>query len=253
MMDAAELKEVVRLHGVWATSMGGARADLRGADLSGADLSMVNLCCADLLDANLRGANLIGAKLEGASLSRADLTGADLRKAKLDSAMLRKSVLRSADLRGASLYAVFADGLDARDADMSGADLRNALLSGADLRGANLSGSDLKRAHLNKSNLEGARLPIRIVVDDLDMKIEAATRGDDFDMGEWHSDCGTVHCRAGHAVLMAGPKASKFEESHGPGCTASLIYAASGSHPTPDWNENNESARADMLARAGRA
>ena len=73
-MNAAELAEVLRLHGLWlAGDPGGKWANLRGADLSEANLS----------GADLRGANLSGADLSGADLSEANLSGADLSEANL--------------------------------------------------------------------------------------------------------------------------------------------------------------------------
>ena len=69
-MREKELKEVLKLHGMWLCSEnGGKRADLRGANLR---------------DANLRGADLRGADLRVADLRGADLRGADLRGADID-------------------------------------------------------------------------------------------------------------------------------------------------------------------------
>ena len=66
---AGELKEIVRLHGLWlADPDTGSRANLREAYLSGATLT----------GANLTGASLGGANLSGASLREANLTGATL-------------------------------------------------------------------------------------------------------------------------------------------------------------------------------
>jgi hypothetical protein len=81
---AGELKEIVRLHGLWlADPATGSRANLSGADLSGADLVGANLVGANLrgaslTGADLRAANLIGANLTGANLTGAYLTGANL-------------------------------------------------------------------------------------------------------------------------------------------------------------------------------
>ena len=58
-MTQDEIKEVLRLHGMWLRSEeGGKHANLSGANLRGAYLR----------GANLWGANLSGAKLEGADL-----------------------------------------------------------------------------------------------------------------------------------------------------------------------------------------
>lgn len=76
---AGELKEIVRLHGLWlADPATGSRANLRGANLVGADLSGANLGVANLSGATLYGAYLRGAYLGGADLGVADLSGAYL-------------------------------------------------------------------------------------------------------------------------------------------------------------------------------
>ena len=91
-----ELKEIVRLHGMWLRNeAGGKKADLHdaylcnanlhGADLTGANLTGANLIDANLIDANLSGANLIDANLCNANLIDANLTGADLYGANLTS------------------------------------------------------------------------------------------------------------------------------------------------------------------------
>ena len=78
-MNADELKEVLRLHGMWLRSEpGGSRAVLRSASLRGADLRSASLRGADLRGANLRDANLQGANLRGAHLRGANLGDADL-------------------------------------------------------------------------------------------------------------------------------------------------------------------------------
>ena len=103
-----ELKEIIRLHGLWlADADGGTRANLIDANLSRADLSCANLRGADLRGAYLSCANLSGANLSGADLSGANLSGANL----ID-----------ADLRGADLI-----GADLRGADLIGADLSGAI------------------------------------------------------------------------------------------------------------------------------
>jgi uncharacterized protein YjbI with pentapeptide repeats len=107
MMDANELKEVLRKHELWLNEEAPSWADLTGADLTGANLRGAVLTLANLTGANLRGADLTGANLREAILRRADLreadlTGADLREADLTGADLRRADLHWADLRGAS-------------------------------------------------------------------------------------------------------------------------------------------------------
>ena len=84
-----ELKEILRLHGVWLRDEdGGKRADLRGAYLRGA---------------YLRGVDLRGAYLQRADLRGAYLQGVDLRGVVLQGVYLQGAYLRGADLRGADL------------------------------------------------------------------------------------------------------------------------------------------------------
>ena len=55
-MNADQINEIVRLHGLWLAGInGGVRANLRDANLSGANLSGADLRYADLRYANLRG------------------------------------------------------------------------------------------------------------------------------------------------------------------------------------------------------
>ena len=180
-MNASEIKEVVRLHGMWLRSeAGGVRANLTGADLSGADLSG-----ADLSGADLRGADLSWANLTGAYLTGANLTGADL-----------------------------------SEADLSGADLSGAigLLSAP-------------------------------VVEDLHTKVAAAVGGGEgLHMAEWH--CGTKHCRAGWAIVLAGEEGAALEDRLGPAAAGALIYHAS-TGMVPDFYSSDATALADIRRCAG--
>jgi hypothetical protein len=89
-MDTNQLKEIVRLHGLWlAGSGGGIRADLSHADLSHADLINADLRYADLSDANLSNADLSNANLSNADLSNANLSHADLRCTIGDGSIIR--------------------------------------------------------------------------------------------------------------------------------------------------------------------
>ena len=64
-MNSAELKGIVRLHGLWLQGKpDGKRANLRGANLYRADLTGANLRGADLTWANLREADLTDAKAD---------------------------------------------------------------------------------------------------------------------------------------------------------------------------------------------
>ncbi len=106
-MPADELKEVIRLHGLWL------RGDQAGrrAKLARANLARANLTDADLTDADLARANLVGADLARADLARANLAGADLARANLAGADLAGADLARANLARANLT----------DADLAGA------------------------------------------------------------------------------------------------------------------------------------
>jgi hypothetical protein len=94
-MNTDDLKEAIRLHGMWLRNEdGGVKANLSKANLSEANLSK----------ANLSGVILYGANLSGVILYGADLSGANLRKANLSKANLSKANLSGADLSCADLY-----------------------------------------------------------------------------------------------------------------------------------------------------
>jgi hypothetical protein len=144
-------------------------------------------------------------------------------------------------------------------ADLQGANLRwfnlrGACLADAIMTGADLSGANLKDADLSCANLKGAvGLPDAPVVPDIDAAILAAieTPGNALNMPRWHT-CETTHCRAGWAIVLAGEAGRDLELALGPNAAAALIYAASGSHPVPDWHASNAQALADLRKRAGR-
>lgn len=129
-------------------------------------------------------------------------------------------------------------------ADLWGADLRDA-----DLRDADLTGADLTNA-----DLTGADLPEGIpVVEDLDRKILAAVTDGvgSLVMREWHT-CETTHCRAGWAIVLAGPEGMVLEERFGPAVAGALIYAASRpGRPVPDFYTTNYEAMASIREDAG--
>ena len=152
---SGELKEIVRLHGLWLEDPAtGSRANLRGANLGGA-----YLVGADLGGAYLTGANLTEAYLTGANLTEADLGGANLTEANLTGANLTGSTLTGSTLGGANLTGANLGGANLTGANLGGANLRGANLGGANLRGANLGGANLTEANLYRANLTEATLP----------------------------------------------------------------------------------------------
>ncbi len=68
-------------------------------------------------------------------------------------------------------------------------------------------------------------------------------------MGEWHSTCGTTHCRAGWVIILAGDAGKALEKQLGTPIAAIKIYRAS-SKIEVKWAlrffESNEDAMADM-------
>ncbi len=106
-MTADELKEVIRLHGLWMRGDQAGRraylagANLAGANLAGAYLAGANLAGANLADANLADANLARAYLADANLARAYLADANLAGANLAGANLADANLADANLAGA--------------------------------------------------------------------------------------------------------------------------------------------------------
>ncbi len=187
------LTEILTKHGKWLDdTLGGERANLQGADLQGADFQ----------DANLRCANLRCAELQCANLQDADLQCADLRDANLRCANLQGADLRDANLQGA---------------DLEGADLQDAYLQGANLRCANLRCADLQDADLHDAYLEDAYQRIPVTLEEVRDVILGHV--DKLNMSNWHSDerwhngtvreiseCGTTHCMAGFAHLIAAKR-----------------------------------------------
>ena len=130
-----------------------------------------------------------------------------------------------------------------------------ANLTGANLRGAILSGADLSQANLSEADLSGADLSGAIgllsapVVEDLHTKVAAAVGGGEgLHMAEWH--CGTKHCRAGWAIVLAGEEGAALEDRLGPAAAGALIYHAS-TGMIPDLYASNEDALADIRRCAG--
>ena len=113
-MNAHELQEIQRLHGMWLRGEeGGRQADLH---------------CVDLARADLRGATFFRTMLP-----YADLTGANL-----SHVSFRDSDLRGAMLNGATLQGTIFHRTDLRGANLSGTAVHGVYLNGANLRGAQL-------------------------------------------------------------------------------------------------------------------
>jgi hypothetical protein len=76
----------------------------------------------------------------------------------------------------------------------------------------------------------------------------AASQPGALDMRDWHSECGTAHCRAGWVVKLAGDEGEALERiTFMTGYTAMLIYAASGYEIDEDrFHDSKAAALADM-------
>jgi hypothetical protein len=148
--------------------------------------------------------------------------------------------MAGADLRCADLC----------DADLAGADLRGASLAGADLHGANLTSANLANVDLSRANLLGViGLPEAPVVAGLNGKIDVSS----LNMPNWHSSCGTVHCRAAWAVHLAGEAGYELERRLGTSAAGALITIASCPSlkgRVPDWHASNKGAAAEIRALA---
>jgi hypothetical protein len=162
---------------------------------------------------------------------RLALETAVLKRTTLTEAMLRGADLRGAMLTGAMLTGAMLTGAMLTEADLRGADLTGAMLTGADLRGAMLTEADIP------------------VVPALDHAILAALEaGGTLDMRTWHT-CGTTHCRAGWAIVLAGDAGVQLEARVGAGTAGALIYAASTGY-IPNFYATHADALADLRAHA---
>lgn len=162
--------------------------------------------------ADLGGADLFGTDFRGADLSGADLHYAYLNRACLSGANLRDADLRCADLSGA---------------DLSDADLHNVGLSVANLRGADLSGAYLR-------GVSGLPLPCPGLAKKVLDQIE--THPETHDQGVWHSDCGTRHCCAGWACILAGYDGGLAEARLGTKNAAMFLLGGTG-HPFGPYDD----------------
>ena len=124
-------------------------------------------------------------------------------------------------------------------------------LRGADLRGADLRGADLRGAVLTRAVLTGFTIP---VIENIDAAILGAIKsGGALNMCKWHT-CGTAHCRAGWAIVLAGEAGADLEAKVGPAAAGALIYAVSRpGKPIPNFYARNEDAMASIRADAARA
>lgn len=164
--------------------------------------------------------------------------------------------LRGLSFAGRDLCSYTFRGSDLRDVDFTGAQLTFAYLKGADLRGSNLFDAAYLPESMSEINLDGVKLPADVPsVENIDQKIlTAVTRDGQLDMEDWHSKtCGTAHCIAGWAVVLAGEAGVKLEQRLGTQRAAAMIFAASGVHPAPKMFTTNELAMEQLIERVNTA
>ena len=229
------------------------RANLAGADLTGADLAGADLTGANLADADLTGADLAGADLTGANLADANLADANLADADLTGANLTGANLADADLTGArNKPKSLASHVDPSEPYVRRphADSTDAAAWLAGRRERQLKrAADYRLAHPN--------VP---VVECIDARIleQIQKPGCILDMSQWHggesytdgSACGTSHCRAGWAVMIAGPAGLALERELGSALEAGrAIYLASTGR-VPHFFASDERALEDLKEQA---
>ena len=82
----------------------------------------------------------------------------------------------------------------------------------------------------------------------IDVQIaDAIAAGAGLDMEFWHY-CGTSHCRAGWAIILAGAAGAELEQAVGPEVAGFAIYQASRPGvPAPDFFASRKAALSDIL------
>jgi hypothetical protein len=103
---------------------------------------------------------------------------------------------------------------------------------------------------MSDSSIDRLKLEVP-VVEHIDKKLlDAVGDGSKLEMCAWHQDCGTTHCRGGWYVTFGGAAGKKLEQALGPERAARMIYEASTGRSAPDFHASNETALADIRARA---
>jgi hypothetical protein len=114
--------------------------------------------------------------------------------------------LRGVDLTDTHFQRADFTKSDLRGVNFTNADLSEANFTGADLTGADLTGADLCFANLSEANLtdvKGVEFPYRSP--NLLSTVASTVLADPqkLEMSNWHNSCGTAHCIAGWAVVLA--------------------------------------------------
>lgn len=125
----------------------------------------------------------------------------------------------------------------------------------ADLRGTYVYGVSSVRYVLQKPSLrhvaDGMLFGVP-VVPDLHARVADKVAEGLLDMDWWHTECGTKHCLAGWAVVLAGERGRELEKDIDTGPAGVLIYYASTGF-IPDVAQDTAGAAREALARAGRS
>ena len=199
---------------LWSGEAATKKEALERAVKAGANLARANLAGADLGGANLARAYLAGAYLAGAYLAGADLAGANLADANLADAYLA-----GANLAGANLARAYLAGATGLPPHVPLADPPEPYVRPT-------TPAQILAAQRERARRFRERHPEVPVVEHLDAKIlDACQGGALLDMSTWH--CGTTHCRAGFATVLAGEAGATLEREHGTQYAATLIYRAS--------------------------
>ena len=209
--------------------------DLEDAERKLLEYRLVALDCelaSPSARANLAGANLAGAYLDGAYLAGANLAGANL-----DGAYLARANLAGAYLAGANLDGAYLAGARSLPHGIAAVDPPEPYTLPPETVAA--------QADRARRYREGH--PEVPVVEQLDVQILARIEANPacFDMRTWH--CGTTHCRAGHAIDIAGPAGYKLERTLDDSARAgAMIYMASVGFVPWFYDRDNEHALADI-------
>jgi hypothetical protein len=127
--------------------------------------------------------------------------------------------------------------------------------NGVDTYSALTSGEEWEAAVRRRSQLRGADLSGVPRIPNIHQAVyAAASKPGALDMGSWHHECGTTHCRAGWVVTLAGKDGKEMERHLGTPAAAALIYMASD--PTlkrvPNFYADNDAALKNMRVCAAR-
>jgi Leucine-rich repeat (LRR) protein len=213
----------------------------------------------DLSNTQLTSLDVTGlASLKTLYLSNTQLTSLDVTGlASLETLDLNNTQLTSLDVTGlVSLETLDLNNTQLTSLDVTGLVslntlcLNNTQLTSLDESFLNLEGVQI--GGFSGANLKGFTHPFKVpVIPNIHKAVWNAVKDGNFDMDSWHSYCGTMHCRAGWVVVLAGEAGKALEAKIGTSAAAALIYLESGVPKIPDFHASNEDALADIKRLAG--